>query len=395
MNRVLVVHNEYQQRGGEDAVVDAEVALLKSKGHDVMRLRAHNDALRSRNSLRVAAEAIWNGHFYHQTRETIRAFRPAIVHVHNTFPQLSPAVYYAARTQKVAVVQTIHNYRLVCANAFLLRGGSVCEACVGRTFGWPGVLHRCYRDSRAATAAVAAINGVHTVAGTWARRVQRYIALTEFARQKLIQGGLPTHRIAVKPNFIDETRSPVAMPQTERTFVLFVGRLSEEKGLRTLLAAWRTLSHIPLMVAGTGPLESELRQLISTDRIRNVTMLGAVQPHEVMGLLQHARFVVMPSEWYEGFPVTLAESFACGAPAVVSRIGSLREIVRDGGTGLHFTPTDIEDLRKKVSWAWAHVDEVRKMGLNAREEYQERFSPHRNYQLLMRIYQDAAAEGLT
>jgi glycosyltransferase involved in cell wall biosynthesis len=320
--KVLLVHNRYQQPGGEDQVFESEAELLTSYGHRVIRYTAHNDAVRSRKKLRLAIATTWSWTSYRAMRVVLERERPQIVHVHNTLPLLSPAVYYAAAAAGVPVVQTVHNYRLVCPKALLLRSGRPCEDCVGKRLPWPGVVHRCYRDSRSATGAVAMMLGVHWLLGTWTRRVSHYIALTHFMRRKLIEGGFPAARIVVKPNFV--TPDP-GMGAHDGRYVLFVGRLAPEKGLRTLLRAWVHVGdRIPLKIAGSGPLES-----LVNDSPLGVEWLGPVRRPEILMLMQHASALVVPSDWYEGFPAIIAEAFATGLPVVASRLGALAEIVED------------------------------------------------------------------
>jgi glycosyltransferase involved in cell wall biosynthesis len=304
------------------------------------------------------------------------------MHVHNTLPLLSPAILRAARGEGTAVVQTAHNYRLLCPAATLFRNDRLCEACRGRTVAWPAILHGCYRGSRSASAVVAAMLAVHWTAGTWSRDVDRYIALTEFARRKLVAGGLPPSRIAVKPNF---TSPPVVANRTgDRAGALFVGRLSVEKGIDTLLEAW-TSECGPLRVIGGGPLLDRVK-----GRCRpGVEVLGPRASSEIAAWMLHASFLVVPSRWFEGFPMVLVEAFACGLPVIASRLGSIGEIVEDGVTGVLFDPGSARDLLEKVRWARVHPEDVRRMGENARRAYEARYTPQANYDALMEIYRAA------
>ena len=189
--KILVVHNYYKQPGGEDQCVAAEVALLKAHGHEVIPYSVRNDSIDTLGRLTVASRTIWSRSAYREVRQLIRTHRPQIAHFNNTFPLISPAAYYAARAEGVRVVQTLHNFRLLCPNALFFRNGRVCEDCLGRSFPWPGIAHKCYRGSRMASAAAAAMVAVHRVLGTWREAVDVYVALTEFSRQKFIAGGLP------------------------------------------------------------------------------------------------------------------------------------------------------------------------------------------------------------
>ncbi len=378
--KVLAVHNSYQQAGGEDRVFAAEVELLASRGHEVMRLTAHNDAVRGVSALALGCRTTWSVSTYREMRDMLRRQRPDIVHVHNTLPLLSPAVYYAAHAARVPVVQTLHNYRLLCPQSLLLRDGKICEACVGRRVALPGIAHACYRGSRAATAAVAMMLSVHGLMGTWTNRVSRYIALTEFMRQKFLTAGFAPRQVVVKPNFV--APDPGLGPHRDG-YALFVGRLAQEKGIRTLLEAWRHLGPgIPLKIVGDGPLQA-LLQIAPP----GVEWLGRRSREEVFALMQHARMLVFPSEWYEGFPLTISEAFATGLPVVASRLGGMAELVEDHQTGLLFTPGDPLALASAVQWAGGHEGEVAEMGQRARAVYALKYTAGRNYELLRAIYQ--------
>ncbi len=379
--RILKLHTHYQQPGGEDASFGAEVALLRDKGHTVVPLTFHNKQLEDVPLLWRAAVTLWNREAYTRVREAIRLHRPDILHVHNTFPLASPAVIHAAKAEGVPVVMTLHNYRLLCVNAFLFRQGQVCEACLGR-LPWRGALYGCYRESRAASAVVAGMITLHRALGTWSL-VDRFIALTEFARQKFIEGGFPPEKISVKPNFVHPDPGP---GEGRGGYALFVGRLSPEKGLGTLLMAWERLGgKAPLKIVGDGPLAPEVQE--AQKRIPGVEWLGRKAPEEVYALMGEASFLVFPSEWYEGFPKVLAEAFAKGLPVLASALGSQGSIVDHGRTGLHFRPGDPEDLAAKVEWLLAHPNELARMRKEARAEYEAKYTAEENYRQLMAIYQ--------
>jgi len=285
-------------------------------------------------------------------------------------------------------VQTLHNYRLWCPAAKFLRDGKVCEACLGRN-AWPGVVHACYRGSRPATAAAAAMLAVHRRMGSWQTKVDVYIALTEFTRRKFVEGGLPAERIVVKPNFVAGDLEPKTQPGG---YVLFVGRLSEEKGPQLLPSAWRSMpTKIPLRIVGDGPLLETLSREVRASSLAEIELAGQRTPDEVRALMHGARFLVFPSMWYEGFPMTIAEAFAGGLPVVATRLGSMAEIVQDGVTGLHVEPGNAADLAAKVAWAWNHPEGLARMGRAARAEYEAKYQPSTNYDMLMDIYRRAMA----
>lgn len=388
--RVVVVHNRYQEPGGEDAVFAAEADLLEGHGHTVRRLEFTNAEFgpmpSAATSVRLGVSALWARGAAARVGAAASDMSADVVHFHNTFPLVSPAAYRGARRTGAAVVQTLHNYRLLCPSALFFREGVVCEDCLGKVLAWPGVRHACYRGSRTQTAVAATMVGVHRLLGTWTRHVDSYIALTDFLKQKYIEGGWPAGSLVVKPNFVSSAPSE---PTTEREGFLFVGRLSENKGLPTLLDAWQDCGSVgTLRIAGGGPLEAPTR--LASER-PGVHFLGQLPRERVVAEMHGALALVFPSEWYEAFPVTLAEAFACGLPVIAGRLGAAAEIVEDGRTGLHFRPGDAGDLAAKLRWAAAHPAEMLAMGRAARAEYEAKYTPDRNYEQLMAIYELALA----
>jgi glycosyltransferase involved in cell wall biosynthesis len=381
-SRILIVHNRYQQRGGEDAVVEAEVALLRAHGHAVRLYARSNDEVRTMTRIGVVADTLWSRQTSHDITDRITRFRPDVVHVHNTFPLVSASLYWAASRLGVPVIQTLHNFRLLCPQAMFLRDGHVCEDCLGK-IPWRAVTRRCYHDSFAHSAVQVAALGVHRVLHTYDTRIDRYIALTAFCRDKFVAGGLPADKIAIKPNFVDMPPAP-ATTGTRRG-LLFAGRLAPEKGTAVLLQALDLAPELEVDVVGSGPDEQRLRQ---HPRVR---MLGWLAPRALYDRMQHAACLVMPSIWYENFPRTLVEAFASGLPVIGSRLGALAEIIDDGHTGLLFETGSAAALAEKMRWALANPQLVSRMGENARAEYDARFTPERNYEQLAAIYGDVIA----
>ncbi len=381
---ILISHNRYLEPGGEAQVFEAEKALLEQMGHDVLLFVEDNARLNGMNPLRVAVNAVWSREVEHRLRMLIRETKPDVAHFHNTFIVISPAVYHACKEAGVPVVQTLHNYRLICPGALLMRDERLCEDCLGKALPWPGVLHGCWRGSRVQTTVVAAVLTVHRVLRTWTKMVDRYIALTEFARHKFIEGGLPAEKIVVKPNFV---YPDPGLGEHSGDFALFVGRLAPEKGVRTLLQTWQKLKRIPLKILGDGPLRTEMERFVEEKNLQTtVEMLGRRSREEVFRLMHEARILVFPSECYENFPMALAEAFATGLPAIASRLGAMAELVEHGCTGLLFEPGNPEALAESVAWAWSHPREMAEMGRNARREYEEKYTAERNYEQLMAIY---------
>ncbi len=380
--RVLMVHNAYMQAGGEDGVVAAELSLLRERGHEVLEFRRDNHDTRTMSRAQLAAQTLWSATTHSQALDLLRLHRPDVVHVHNTFPLISPSLYWACAQLGVPVIQTLHNFRLACPQAMFLREGKVCESCLGKT-PWPALVHACYRGSRAQTAVMFGMLAVHRAAGTFTRKVSRYIALTEFSRQKFIQGGLPADRLVVKPNFVNGGPLP---DSTARQHMLFVGRLSAEKGIAVLGQAWRECAGLQLRVIGQG---EESQALPSHP---GITMLGRQHATFVTKEMRAATALVLPSVCFENFPLTVAEAYANGLPVIASDIGALTELVEHGVTGLLFKVGDAEHLSRTLKWAAAHPDEMARMGHNARARYESRYTPEINYRQLTAIYRSAIEE---
>lgn len=382
MYNVLIAHNHYRHAGGEDQVFFDEGRLLEENGHRVIRYTKHNDRIANYGAIGLARRSIWNSEVVREVRKLIQQNDIDIVHVHNTWPLISPAIYYAAKAEGVPTVQTLHNYRLLCPAELLLRDGAPCEDCVHKRIKWPGVLHACYLNSRPATAVPATMVAWHRFAGTWSSKVDAYIALTEFGRGKYIEGGLPPEKLHVKPNFV---YADPGVGSHAGNYALFVGRLSHEKGVDVLLDAWNKLNKpLPLRIVGDGPLVETTREAGKRNGL--VDVVGRRDHDAVLELMKDATLLIMPSRSYESFGLSIIEAFATGLPVIASRMGSMASLVEDGITGLLFTPIDAADLASKVEWALDHPEAMVVMGRHARRAYEEHFTAKRNYQLLMEIY---------
>jgi glycosyltransferase involved in cell wall biosynthesis len=375
---VLVVHNRYRQRGGEDVVVEHEIALLRQAGHEVTEYARHNDEITAAAPWQASLGALWNPRTVRDFDDVLVLRRPDVVHVHNAFPLVSPAIYWAASRAGVPVVQTLHNFRLVCPQGLLLRDGKPCEDCVGR-LPWRGVQHGCYRGSRAQTAVAAASVVLHRGLGTWTHKVDCYIALSEFSRQRFVAGGLPAERIVVKPNSVGEPALGAAAEHQREGF-LYAGRLAVEKGLETLVRAARGLPNAMIRVAGTGPL---CASVVGEPALQALGYLDRLQLGEQMA---RSIALVMPGHCYENSPLAVLEAFAAGLPVIASRIGALAEVVQDGVTGMLVEPGDAQDLRSRLDWALAHPDRMTGMGKAARQQYLDRYTPGHNLRALTAIY---------
>ena len=382
--RVLVVHNRYRMAGGEDVAVEAEIALLREHGHDVHTWIVSNTDLDWRGMVQILTRPAHSTASQLRMAALLTDLGPDIVHVHNFFPILTPSIFDACAAHGVPAVQSLHNYRLLCPKATMFRDGEACELCLsGSPF--HAVRFGCYRDSRIQSLAVARMIAAHRRRATWQTKVARFIVLTEFARDRFIEGGLPSERISVKPNFAADPAPSNGVQAAEPDGnALYVGRLSEEKGVGPLMDAWQEL-RVPLRIVGDGPLMESVKRAAGP----MVAVLGAQPKERVQEEMSRASFLVVPSLAYEGFPMTLAEAFACGVPAIVTRHGAMKEIVEDGVSGLHVDPDDPADLAAKVRWAGQHPDRMRQMGRTARSIYEQKYTPMVNYQKLLAIYNTA------
>lgn len=381
---ILSVHNRYIYRGGEDESSELENSLLNSHGHNVVPHIADNHIIGRKFPVGVGLRSIWNPASYSAIRKLIKENRIDLVKIDNFFPQISPAVFWAAHAEKIPAVQTLRNYRLLCPGATFFRNGKICEDCLGKPLAWPGFVHGCYRDSSLVSIGPAAMASVHRVLGTWRNRVTAYVALTDFSRDKFIQGGLPKEKIFVKPNFVSDS----GVGHGDGKYALFVGRLSPEKGIDVMLEAWKQLgSCLKLKIIGAGPLEDEVREFAATHP--GVDYLGKMpldQTYEAMG---NALTLIFPSKWYETFGRTVAEAFSKGTPVIASNLGSMPAMVSPRQTGLLFDPFRAESLIEQVEWMLAHPDDWRGMRLAGRQKYEELYTPERNYEMMMSIYADA------
>lgn len=389
--KIIIVHNQYRLSGGEDGVVRRERSMLERAGNDVLTYVRSNHEIDDRTAMgRIQAlhNTVWSGASRAEFASTLQKFRPDIVHVHNTFATISPSIYFACKEANVPVVQTLHNYRLICPAATLFRNGKLCQECVGHS-PFRGALHGCYHKSQLQTAVVSAMLETHKLLGTWQNLIHTYIALTVFAREKFIEGGLPASKVVVKPNFLD---LDPGTKQGVGDYALFLGRFSPEKGVSTMSESWERLPrNIPLVCVGDGPLRAGLEQRAHAAGLANIRFLGQKSQAEVMVLLKGARFLLLPSEWPEQFPLVIVEAFGCGVPVICSNAPSLDSIVLDGVTGLIFRAADRNDLCEKVRFAWEHPDLMFQYGQNARQEYETKYCASKNLAMLMDIYAAASS----
>ena len=387
LRRVLQVHTRYRHLGGEDAVVEAERRLLEDAGVEVDQVLFDNATLREGRSplgdLQLAAAAVWSPAAAGRVRHAIARARPDIVHVHNTFPAASPAVFSACVAAQVPAVWTQHNYRLFCPAATAFRNGRECTDCLRLLVPWPAVAHACVRHSRGQSLAAGATTTLNRLTGTIPGRIAMALALTPFQRSLLVDAGYPSQWIRVVPNFLEP--DPGTGGKVRRQ-VVFVGRLSPEKGIDALCRSAR-MARGAIRVIGDGPLEAKVHEAAADGTLVH---LGRLDPGAVRNELRLASAVVLPSVWYEGFPLVVLEAFASATPIIASRIGSLADIVEDGETGWFVDPGDADALARRIRWVLEHPDVARRAGERARERYERLYRGPQHLAALTEAYAAAA-----
>lgn len=381
--KILFIHNRYQQFGGEDVAVKAEADLLLQRGHEVHILYFSNDAIKG-TLLKVKSgiKAIYNKNAGTLVEQEIITRKPDVIHVHNFFFTASPAIFFAAERHKIPVVLTIHNYRLICANALLLRNGSPCEQCIHQTIPLSGIIHRCYRNSFIESSLVTAISSFHKLAGTWQKKVTAYITLTTFAKEKMVGSALkiPAGKMHTIPNFVPDRGT--GMADDREGHFLFIGRIAEEKGIRILLAAFQQRPDLKIRIIGEGPLLEELQ--IKYRAAENIVFLGKKNQDEIIAQLKKCKALVFPSIWYEGLPYTILEAFSTGTPVISSNIGAMRQLIIPKHNGWHFEPADPQTIVTAID-EFSSVSDQR-LYTNARTTYEQNFSPNHHYHMLMKLY---------
>lgn len=404
--KIIQVHNYYQQVGGEDSVVAVEKNMLMEAGHEVLTYYKNNDGIVGAWQLIVSSlKTVWNYKAYSEFRQLLKNHCPDVVHCHNTFPLISPAIYWACEKEGVPVVQTLHNYRLLCLNSQFFRYNKqneteVCEKCHKRAFKFTGIKYRCYKKSMAGSLIVALMLFLHRLLGTWKNKVSAYIALTEFQKQKMSEGGLPADRIFVKPNFVrpETAKEPIECDIPQSPYALFVGRLSPEKGCTVLLLAWKcflesydvtqNVFRPELLVVGDGPDKKSLEQWSEEHQLNRVRFTGMLPRNQVQALMKRAEFLILPSLWYEGFPMAIVEAFSCGTPVLASDLGGMKEIIEEGVTGRKFTVGDVRELAEKMNTMF-NSEELVTMRAAVHNKFERDYSESFNLCLLLDIYKKA------
>ncbi len=384
--RVLLLHNRYQIQGGEDVVVAQEAEMLRSFGIPVDVFEITNDSISTvQDKIYTTVHLAYSSRMREQVRERIRSFRTDVVHVHNFFPRFTPSVYDAANTEGCGVVQTLHNYRLMCANGYLFREQKICTDCLTQGSAWPALVHRCYRGSAVGTAALTGMVAYHKIRRTWRDRIGRFITLTEFARSLFIEHvGLPADRVIVKANVVPD----IGVAPGDKKYALFVGRLSPEKGIGSILRAAKSgMFPLPLMIVGSGPMENEVR---ATAELGQLEFLGKRSSEEVHLLLQRAKMLLAPSMWHEaGVPLVIGEAFSAGVPVITSRIKPIDSVVEHERNGLLVTPGSEQEICEAAARLHSDRELLVRMGVEARQTYEQLYLPANNFRALLDIYTDA------
>lgn len=381
---VLIVHNYYQIPGGEDTVVANEKKMLEDNGHKVILYSRNNSELKTMKKLQkifLPINTVFSVKTYREIKKCIKENNIDIIHVHNTLNLISPSVYYAALSCKVPVVQTIHNFRLLCPAATFYRDNHICEDCI--KYGLKcAIKHNCYRNSKIQTLACVITLKIHRFLGVY--RKINYICLTDFNKEKLLQLNnnlkqvINSSKVFVKSNFIDMNKNEIVQKQRKNQFI-FVGRLDKLKGIDILLNTWINIKNVDLVICGIGPKEDWCKSFIKENNLLNVHMMGFVSNDKAINMISESKALILPTQWYEGFPMTIIESLACGTPVIASNIGNVGDLIKDGINGLTFNFDSIEDLRKKIY-------EINDMYESSRNYYEEYYTKEKNYRKLISIY---------
>lgn len=408
--KILLVHNYYKSSSpsGEDTVFKNEVKLLKKNNINVVTYTAHNDEIidiGGRNKVKYFIESIWSARKYIELKALIEKEKPDIVHFHNIWYLISPSCYYACKNAGVPVVQTLHNYRIFCTSGLLFRNGLICEMCIPEHRGkitrlenyvnrakiiQNSLRFRCYKNSLKYSFAIALGEYLHWVLGTWSKQVDAYIVPSEFGRRKFIKAGLNASKLFVKPNFLIDATTPI---YENNDYIIFIGRLSLEKGIDILIDALTKISakksnNLKLKIIGDGPLLLSLKEKIKTIRLNSIEFIGRAPAHEMRRLINYSCFTVVPSICYEMFPMAIIESFAGGKPVLASKLGAVEEIVDNGKTGLLFEPGNSSDLAEKIKFMLENKKELIQMGKNSRKEFEEKYTDEKNINILLNIYKN-------
>jgi len=358
--------------------------LLLQSGMQVETYTRHNDELRDVPIFKLPFRTFYPKEALNELRVTLKREKPDIVHFHNIYYLISPFIYYLVQEYGIPVIQTLHNFRFFCLNGLLFRNGRICTDCIG-SLPWKGIVFKCFRNSYLYSMMLGAITFYHDLKKTFVKAIDGYIALTDFNKKLFIRAGLSEDKIYVKPNFFQNLGNNST---NDENYAIYLGRISEEKGVSILIKAWKRIKGFRLLIIGDGPQRKKCEELAVEEKIKNVEFCGRKTEKESMNILKKASFLILPSMWYEGFPMVIGEAFSAGKPVIGSNLGNIAEIVRHGETGLLFKPGDPDDLAEKVRWMIENKKERQRMGENAYQEYLDKYTPEKNFKMLMEIYED-------
>ncbi|MGH4119462.1 glycosyltransferase family 4 protein [Clostridium sp.] len=391
--KVLIVHNYYLIPGGEDTVVENESTMLMENGHEVIFYTRHNDEIKNISILgkiKLFFVSIFSVKTYREVKKIIKEEKIDIVHVHNTLPLISPSVYYAAFKVKVPVVQTIHNFRLICPAATLTRNGLICEKCIKNGLA-PALKYKCYRKSYLQTFAIVTMLKIHRMLKTY-QKINGYIALTEFNKNKLLSL-VDDDKVHVKPNFVKGTSNRKDEKREVENYFVFIGRLDKLKGIDLIIESWKDIKETGLIVLGDGPLKKELDCLIKDSKINNIQLLGFMKREEAFEILKKAKAIIMASQWYEGFPMTIVESFSLGVPVIAGDIGNLGAIITHKKNGLLFKYRSKDDLKENIDMLINDNELNEKLSVGAYKTFIENYDDKINYKYLNNIYSELIGDA--
>ena len=391
--KILFIHNKYKQYGGEDAALELEASLLKEKGHHVQVLLFDNkEIIGFFSKIKIGRGAFYNINSAKKLEKVISQFKPDVLHIHNMFFVASPSLVFVAHRHKIPVILTLHNYRLICANATLLRNNEICELCIHKKLPLEGILHKCYRNSAIESALVTSITGVHKIINTWKNKITTYITLNDFSRSKLLNSSLqiPASKMIVKSNFVNDFGEGI---HPRENFFLFAGRISKEKGVYVLTKAFADMPQYKIIILGSGPEMNALKEKYKS--FANIIFKGQVKQKEVREYLKHCKALICPSVWHEGTSLTIMEAFAAGTPVIASRSIKTLVPINDGFNGFHFTPGDPCDLQKKIRLFEIEAAKSKLIYMNARQVYLEHYHPDIHYNAILKIYQKAIEAKLS
>lgn len=388
--RILLGHNYYQRPGGEDVVFGADVSLQRQYGNDVIEFTIHNDLIKDINPLILASETIWSFQTQRRLSRTISDFHPDIAHFHNTFPLISPSAYYSCHEAGVPVIQTLHNYRLLCPSAIFYRSGKVCQDCKEKLFPYPGILHSCYRNSFVQTCVVALMLFSHRMMNSWKKNIDRFIVSNTFLESQLIDAGYPPKKII---RLLNPFQLEVHKPCYEfGNYILYFGRIDPPKGVHILVNAMQQIPQLRLVVVGSGPAMDDTVSWVKDNHLKNIDFVGPKWGSDLVPYLEKARLVIVPSLWNEPSPIVIYQSLATGKPVIGARIGGIPDLITPE-TGLLVTPGDVDDLVQGIKKLAFDDDRLRSMSRSAREWAEINLDPKKYYRSIIKVYSQVIEEG--